>query len=107
MIQIVLDTNVLVSGLLSPLNAPGRIIDALRMERIRLVIDYIFQSARRITSTCHFTDLPDPYDACFLEVAATAEVTLVTDNLKHFPKNLRRKVEVLSSAEFPIYPTQD
>ena len=39
MIQIVLDTNVLVSGLLSPLNAPGRIIDALQIERIQLAID--------------------------------------------------------------------
>ncbi len=130
MIQIVLDTNVLVSGLLSPLNAPGRIIDALQIERIQLVIDdrifleygevlrrpkferfirpeerewildYIFHSARRVTSTCYFTDLPDPYDTCLLEVAATAKVTLVTGNLKHFPKNKRRKVEVLSPSEF-------
>ena len=130
--QIVLDTNVLVSGLLSPRNAPGRIIDALRTEQIQLVLDdrifleygevlrrqkferyirpeerewildYIFHSARRVTSTEHFTDLPDPYDACFLEVAATAEVPLVTGNLKHFPKKLRRKVEVLSPSEFHI-----
>ncbi len=128
--QLVLDTNVLVSGLLSPRNAPGRIIDTLRTEQIQIVLDdrifleygevlrrpkferyiqpeerewmldYIFHSARRVTATCHFTDLPDPYDACFLEVASTAEVTLVTGNLKHFPKHQRRKVEVLSPAEF-------
>lgn len=128
--QIVLDTNVLVSGLLSPRNAPGRIIDALRTEQIQLVIDdrifleygevlrrpkfeqfirpeerewildYIFHSALRVTSMCHFTDLPDPYDACFLEVAATAKVPLITGNLKHFPKDKRREVEVLSPAEY-------
>jgi putative PIN family toxin of toxin-antitoxin system len=126
--QIVLDTNLLVSGVLSPSNAPGRIIDALRTEQIQLVIDdrifleygevlrrpkferfirseerewildYIFNSALRVTSMYHFADLPDPYDACFLEVAATAKVPLITGNLKHFPKDKRREVEVLSPA---------
>lgn len=130
MIKIVLDTNVLVSGWLSPSNPPGRIIDALRTEQIQLVLDdrifleygevlrrpkferfirqeerewildYIFHSAQRITSTFTFPDLPDPYDACLLEVAATANVQLVTGNLKHFPKNQRHNVVVLSPSEF-------
>ena len=39
MIKIVLDTNVLVTGWLSPSNPPGRIIDALRTEQIQLVLD--------------------------------------------------------------------
>lgn len=37
--NIVLDTNVLVSGLLSPDNPPGQIIDRLRRERIQLTLD--------------------------------------------------------------------
>ena len=128
----VLDTNVLVSGLLSPGNASGRIIDALRTEQIQLVIDdrifmeynevlrrpkferfiypaerewmldYIFHCALRVTSRCTFTDLPDPYDTCFLEVAATAEVPLITGNIKHFPKHQRRTVEVLSPADYML-----
>ena len=128
--QIVLDTNVLVSGLLSPINPRGRILDLLRAEQVQLVsddrifleygevlrrpeferfitreerewiLDYIFNSSLRITSTFHFMDLPDPHDACFLEVAATCEVPLISGNLKHFPKNKRRTVQVLSPAEF-------
>ncbi len=128
--QIVLDTNVLVSGLLSAANPPGRILDQLRNGQIQLVVDdrifaeygnvlrrpkferfirpeerewildHIFNHSERIVAKFHFTNLPDPFDAPFLEVAATAKVPLITGNLKHFPKNKRRKVEVLSPAEY-------
>ena len=35
----VLDTNVLVSGLLSPFGPPGRLVDALLARRLRLAFD--------------------------------------------------------------------
>ena len=130
MTRIVLDANVLIPGLLSPSNPPGRIADQLRVGQIQLVLndrifaeygnvlrrpkfepyirpeerewilDYIFNSSERIVTKFNFTNLPNPFDAPFLEIAATAQVPLVTGNLKHFPKNKRRKVEVLSPAEY-------
>ena len=44
--------------------------------------------------------LPDPDDQPFLEVALeTAERTLVTGNLRHFPVSVRGAVTVLSPRE--------
>ncbi len=128
--QIVLDTNVLVSGLISSKGAPGRILDALRIGVIQLALDdRIFSEYRDVLHRPHFADyftewerdrvleyiyheslfsvcpihisnLPDPNDACFLELAHFIQVPLVTGNLKHFPKNQRRNVTVLLPAEF-------
>ena len=128
--RIVLDTNVLVSGLLIAENPPGRIVDALRVGHIRLVVDdrilgeygdvlsrpyfekyipsderdwildYLYRDSDPVESICRFDDLPDPKDACFLEVAHTGAVILVTGNLKHFPAKRRRGVGVLSPADY-------
>ena len=128
--EIVLDTNVLISGLLSAKNPPGRIVDALRNGGIRLIVDdrilaeyrsvlrrpyferYIkamerewmieFLSGESCMVVCDqvFDDLPDPKDACFLEVAFNAGVPLVTGNVKHFPSEKNRGVKVLTPAEF-------
>lgn len=130
--QIVLDTNVLISGLLSPVNPPGQIIDRLRRERIQLtlddrifaeyskvvwrpkfdrfihseerewILDYIFNHSKRLVAEISINNLPDPNDAPFLEVAATAQVPLVTGNIKHYPKEKRRGVKVLSPAEYIV-----
>lgn len=35
----VIDTNVLVSGLLSPFGPPGRLVDALQTRRLQLAVD--------------------------------------------------------------------
>lgn len=128
--EIILDTNVLISGLLSAKNAPGRIVDALRMGAIRLIVDDRILSEYRTVlrrpnferyikamerewmieflnidsrmAVCDrvFDDLPDPQDACFLEVAFTAGLPLVTGNAKHFPSEKCRGVKVLTPAEF-------
>lgn len=128
--EIVLDTNVLISGLLSAKNPPGRIVDALRNGALRLIADdrilreyrtvlrrpyferYInamerewmieFLSCQARTVVCDqvFDDLPDPKDACFLEVAFKAGLPLVTGNVKHFPPEKNRGVKVLTPAEF-------
>ena len=128
--KLVLDTNILVSGLLSPSGPPGRIVDALQTGRISPVVDdrilaeysdvlkrekfsrwiakweaeavlQFFESEGiPISSPITITDLPDPSDAPFLESALEADVPLVTGNLKHFPPEKRRNVQVLSAAEF-------
>jgi len=38
-VKIVLDTNVLISGMLSPSGPPGKIIDLLRSGALQLVVD--------------------------------------------------------------------
>lgn len=99
LMHIVLDTNVLVSGLISAKAAPGRIVDLLRAGRITLVLDdrifaeyskvlarphlapyfrksevshildYISHCAYRVIVTETIKGLPDPGDIPFLEVA--------------------------------------
>jgi uncharacterized protein len=128
--EIVLDTNVLNSGLLSAKNPPGRIVDALRNGAMRLIVDdrilmeyrtvlrrpyferyitamerewmieFLSYQTRAVVCDQVFDDLPDPKDACFLEVAFNARLPLVTGNVKHFPSEKSRGVKVLTPAEF-------
>jgi uncharacterized protein len=128
--EIVLDTNVLISGLLSAKNPPGRIVDALRNGAIRLIaddrilseyrtvlrrpyfecyitamerewmIEFLNCASRIVVCDRVFDDLPDPKDACFLEVAFIAGFPLVTGNTKHFPLEKSRGVKVLTPAEY-------
>lgn len=128
--RLVLDTNVLVSGLLSAGNAPGRIVDLLRAGKIQLqvderivaeyggvvsrpkfrkkvspfetdlVMDFIKADSEWHVCTTLVEGLPDPSDACFLEVAREAGVPLITGNQRHYPQVLRGGVEVLSPREF-------
>jgi putative PIN family toxin of toxin-antitoxin system len=127
---IVLDTNVLVSGLMSPGNPPGRIIDLLRAGELSLaiddrifseysavlsreyfrrffsltekdlILDFISHDSVRVLCTETLAGLPDEEDACFLEVAYTAQVPLITGNVKHFPSHLCRNTQIHSPAEF-------
>ena len=121
----VLDTNVLVSGLLSPFGPPGRLVDALLGRQLRIAIDdrieaeYLDVLARprlgiapvrraAVQAILRFqvhvtaspwpgTAPPDEDDTMFLEVALqTPARTLVTGNLSHFPAGCRRPVVVLS-----------
>ena len=128
----VIDTNILVSGFISPLNPPGRIFDAVLEKACLLVADdrildeyqrvflrpkfdayvsrrkraELVQRLHRLAfltiSTEAIPHLPDPKDACFLEVARTAGVPLVTGNLAHFPEDLRAGVEVLTAKDFIV-----
>ncbi len=122
--ELVLDTNVLVSGMLSPWNPPGRIVDGVRSGLFQLVVDdrilgeyrtvlrrpyfekyitlderewildFLRHECRQVVSSKAFVGFPDPKDACFLEVAFVAGLPLVTGNLKHFPGELRNGVTV-------------
>ena len=126
----VFDTNVVVSGFLSPTGPPGRIVEWLRSGRVQAVLDdriaaeYAEVLARPVfrlpvaevklvlaairarsywveASAANATgDLPDPDDAPFLECARTAGVPLVTGNVRHFPKAVAREVKVLTPAQF-------
>jgi len=121
----VLDTNVVVSGLLSPSGPPGRLVDVLLGRRLRLALDDRIEIEYRevlarprlgiepvrreaflaiLQFQDHVTGMPWPHrpppdedDVAFLEVALqTAARTVVTGNLKHFPAGCRGPVIVMS-----------
>ncbi len=127
--KIVLDTNVLVSGLLTPFGNCGEIVRMLTSEEITLcvdsrilleyeevlsrprfniasqkaaaVIEYIQASAENHAAVPLDRALPDESDNSFLEVAlSSAAECLVTGNLKHFPERCRAGVKVLAPKEF-------
>ena len=130
MLRAVFDTNVIVSGFLSPTGPPGRIVEWLRSGPVLAVLDDRIAAGYRevllrpafklppaevalvlakiggqaywveATAPGAPRDLPDPDDAPFLECALAAEVPLVTGNLRHFPKRLVGIVPVLSPARF-------
>jgi putative PIN family toxin of toxin-antitoxin system len=128
--RIVLDTNVLISGMLNPSGPPGRIVDFLRTDVLQLVIDdrilaeyedvirrdyflryfsksdmediieYLSKNSHYSSSSVVIHDMPDEGDTPFLEMAITEEAPLITGNLKHYPGKLRKGCIVLSPAHF-------
>jgi len=136
-VRLVVDTNVLVSGLINMHNAPGRIVDQLRAGSVQLAVDdrilceyrdvlfrerlrawfseqdawdlwtFIECESERVVATKVIQGLPDLGDAPFLEVALAARCPLVTDNTKHYPKSLRAGATVLTPAEFLSPPRSD
>ena len=121
----VVDTNVLVSGLLSPFGPPGRLLDMLQAGGLRLAADdrivaeyrdvlarsrlgieqvrrnaflAILQFQEHVVAPpwTHHSP-PDEDDVMFLEVALrTPSRTLVTGNVRHFPPRCRGPVTVWS-----------
>ena len=127
--RIVLDTNVLVSGLLSPFGPPGEIVRMVSAGAIRLcvdarllaeyeqvllrprfgldpdsvaaLVDHIDVTSDKVASAPLGARLPDPDDEAFLEVAvASGADYLVTGNLAHFPTEACVGVSVVSPAVF-------
>jgi len=126
----VLDTNVLVSGMISPSGPPGRIVDLMRAGSLQAVVDdrileeysdvlrrpsmrayfpasdaeaiaaFFAHNADHVLATVSVSELPDPDDAMFLEVALAAGVPLITGNTRHFPPLLRAGCSVLAPAEY-------
>lgn len=126
--RLVLDTNVLVSALLSPHGPPARILDwTLAGEFLLLVDDRILDEYRRVLQRSKFgfdprdvrtllavltslaehvtaapldLELPDPDDLPLLEIAVSAKAdALVTGNARHFrPLRGRHRVTVVSPA---------
>ncbi len=130
--NVVIDTNVLVSGLLRPHSHPGTVVrlissgdiqlcvDArilseyrevlarsrfdLNLEEVSLLLDYI-RHYGHISSAKPLADpLTDPDDEPFLEVAIACEAScLVTGNNRHFPEDRRAGIQVFSPGEFLDY----
>ena len=127
--RIVLDTNVLVSGILSPHGPPAAVLRALLTERVTLCFDErILSEYRDVLTRDKFSfdrelvkelvafleaagsatlaaplslSLPDAGDQMFIEVAVVSRADfLVTGNLKHFPDRARERVAVVSPREF-------
>lgn len=127
--RVVLDTNVLVSGLLSPYGPPATVVDLVGSGALRVCFDgrileeYSDVLARprlglesadvetvlarltsngiRVAPRPVDTVLPDPDDQPFLEVALAAEADyLVTGNQRHFPADLCRGIVVVTPRDF-------
>ena len=123
--KIVLDTNVLVSGLLSPQGAPAtvlrsvlagsvsicvaeRILSEYRIvlarskfdfdvERVAVLLGFLEATGEPVLAPPLNLSLADPSDEAFVEVAvASAADFLVTGNLKHFPAESLRGVRAIS-----------
>ncbi len=110
--RIVLDTNVLVSGILSPTGTPGRIVDlvtsrsvtvlyddrilaeyrdVLTRPRLRIgraeaaaVLDLIEHEGVLVSAPPLPVVLPDPDDLPFVEVAVAGRASVITGNARHF-----------------------
>jgi uncharacterized protein len=127
--KIVLDTNVLVAGLLSPF---GRCGDIVRMvssgnlalcidarilseyhevlkrpkfhfdpDKVASVLDYIEHSGWVVSSVPLSVSLPDPDDEPFLEIAISCNADyLVTGNAVYLPSELCQGVKVVSPSDF-------
>lgn len=127
--RIVLDTNVLVSGLLQPHGPSGAIVrlaaggeltlcldarilseydDVLGRpkfrfdpDRIRRILHQFKSAGIRVTPLPLAVPLPDRDDEAFLEVALAGDAEyLITGNLKHYPPEARAGAAVVSPREF-------
>ncbi len=127
--KVVLDTNVLVSAVLTPHGKPSqilalvlggeiqlcvdeRIVSEYREvllrkefsfppEEVEILVDFITKTSLHVIPRPLVNSLPDPDDAPLLEVAVAGRaVALVTGNKRHFSKRVAPDVPILSPAEF-------
>ncbi len=121
----VLDTNVLVSGLLNPSGHPGRLLDAVLSGHLVLALDdriyaeysevlirpnfkfdksdvrdllsFLRMQYRINAHPVKLKNLPDASDLPFAETALSLEeAVLVTGNPRHFPKAMLKGLLVLN-----------
>ncbi|MGH7806011.1 MAG: putative toxin-antitoxin system toxin component, PIN family [Candidatus Binatia bacterium] len=128
MTRIVLDTNVLVAGILSEQGPPGWILDLVTAQELSIVYDSrILAEYREVLARPELSlnpdrakqllsiiedrgtlltplprphELPDRDDEPFLATAHAAGVDLVTGNTRHFPKSARGGVRASTPREF-------
>lgn len=127
--KVVIDTNVIVSGLISPFGSSGEIIRMVASGDLQLCYDarilseyqdvlvrkkFPFDQIRvgdllEQIKACGYVAtgkpiakrLPDINDEPFLEVAFGGRAEyLVTGNLKHYPANRRKGMLIVSPSEF-------
>ncbi len=125
--QWVIDTNVVVSGLLSPSGPAARVLDAVLDGRVQLVYDarilaeyrdvlqrprlklapgkiHAFLNGLRgqavVTPRALAVNAPDSDDIVFVEAAlATTDRTIVSGNLAHYPSEILHGARVLTPAQ--------
>ncbi|MEI6167527.1 MAG: putative toxin-antitoxin system toxin component, PIN family [bacterium] len=130
MIAAVFDTNVVISGVLSPNGSPGKLLNAVLdglcqpvvtdsvlaeyevvlsrpkfgfpSSRIHSLLDAIRSRAvfAPFAPVMNAGSLPDADDVIFIEAAFGLNVPIVTGNAKHFPKQVVKHIPILSPAEF-------
>jgi putative PIN family toxin of toxin-antitoxin system len=127
--NIVLDTNVLVSGLLAPFGPSGEIVRMVSagelilyldarilledqevlhrpkikfdIDHISILLDFIKRYGQFASSLPLKNRLPDPDDEPFLEVAIAGKVrSLITGNIAHYPPLFREGINIFSPSEF-------
>ena len=127
--RVVIDTNILVSGLLSPYGAAAKIIRMLvagsleilydarivseyeevlsrpkfsfDKDKIGDLIEFIISFGIPVSATPLSRRLPDPDDEPFLEVAIAGKAdALITGNTVHYPMRSRNKTLVLMPGQF-------
>jgi len=128
--RVVIDTNVMVSGVLNPHGPPGRIVNALLSETVtvlhddrilseyrevllrptfrfpladvEVLLDFVESAGEHVSAQPLSLVLPDPNDLPFLEVATSGRAdALITGNIKHFrPRRGQHRVLVTTPAEF-------
>ncbi|MFH0984153.1 MAG: putative toxin-antitoxin system toxin component, PIN family [Candidatus Omnitrophota bacterium] len=127
--KVVADTNVLISGLLTPHGPPAEIVRMVLNGNLRVCYDLrILDEYREVFARPKFDishglsanlleqirasgesantqplsqPLLDPSDEAFLETAISGGADcLITGNLKHFPPSCRQGMRVLSPREF-------
>ena len=127
--KIVLDTNVLVSGLLTPFGPNGEIVRMVsagililqydsrilleyrevlnrpkfqfNKDNIDTLLAYVKQNGQLIPASPLKQRLPDPDDEPFLEIAIAGRAAcLITGNKSHFPRQSRLGMKILSPSGF-------
>ena len=128
--RVVVDTNVLVSGVMNPHGPPGRIVDLMLSDAfvvllddrilseyrevllrpefgfqhgdVDTLLDYLHRAGEHVLARHAELLLPDASDLPFLEVAASGHAdALITGNVKHFkPRRGQHSVHVLTPAGF-------
>jgi putative PIN family toxin of toxin-antitoxin system len=128
--RVVIDANVMVSGVLNPHGTPGRIVNACLSETItalhddrilseyrevllrptfgfsrsdvEVLLEFVESTGERVSAEPLALVLPDPNDLPFLEVANSVHAdALITGNIKHFkPRHGQHGVLVTTPADF-------
>lgn len=127
--KVVMDTNVMVSGLLAPFGPAGEVVRMVsagllslcydarilteyaevllrpRFPFTRNLVEDLLAQVRAggsiVVATPLRLRLPDPDDEMFLQVALSGVAEcLITGNLKHYPHGKRQGVTVVTPAEF-------
>ncbi len=130
--KVVIDTNIIVSGLLSPFGNPSEIMRLLASGKLTLCFDTRIMAEyfvvlnrpkfkfntdtvavllKELELTGEFTigiplkeSLPDPDDNMFIEVALASNAEcLITGNFSHFPEKLCSGVKIFSPSQFINY----